>query len=114
MLMQIQDSTDEASAALRAHQCIQLHCFAQPLPCAEMLVIDELVERLLLTPVEIRSPFHHVDPSFLTFVILVYHNIWKKSRQVAQQRCLLFVQNNYTRLRILLLQFFQMLWYRKA
>ena len=64
MLSQIQDSTDEAPAALRLKQCSQLQRFAQPLPAAHALAVDQLVERPLLSHVQIRSSFHHVNPSF--------------------------------------------------
>lgn len=64
MLSQIQDSTDEAPAALRLKQCSQLQRFAQPLPAAHALAVDQLVERPLLSRVQIRSSFHHVNPSF--------------------------------------------------
>lgn len=84
MLSQIQDSTDETLAALRLHQCSQLQRFAQPLPAAHALAVNQLIERSLLTDVQIRSSLHHYQ-SLLSFVlVLVYYSISILSSNVAQ------------------------------
>ena len=84
MLSQIQDSTDETLAALRLHQCSQLQRFAQPLPAAHALAVNQLIKRSLLTDVQIRSSLHHYQ-SLVSFVlVLVYYSISILSSNVAQ------------------------------